>query len=108
MRGWAEALCELERIDFEVARAADATAAEPLMLHRHNLLRELNRLPLTEAGSTERVRLVQAAERGRELQGRWRRTREILCTEAENAYAAQLLLRALAPERRGRIVNLHV
>lgn len=108
MPGWAEALRELERADFEVGRAVDAEAAQPWMRLRETVLCELNRLPVAEAGATEMVRLVQAAERGRELQGKWRRTREILCTEAENAYAAQLLVRALAPERRGRLVNLQV
>ncbi len=108
MRSWAEALSELERADFEVGRAVDAAAAHPWMELRENILHILSGLPLVEAGAIERVRLVQAAERGRELQGKWRRTREILCTEAENAYATQLLVRALAPERRGRLVNLQI
>jgi hypothetical protein len=102
VRGWAELLCELERIDFELARQEDVDAAEVWLRQRAELLGELNELPEGSAGRSELVRLSSAAQRGAALSATWRARKAQMRAEAENLFAAQLLLKAVAPERRGQ------
>ena len=106
MRGWAEELLELERMDFELARCSGPNDAGPWMDQRARLLESLAALPLDQAGPNARVRLAQAQSRGEELEAKWKAMRAQAQTEAGNLYASQLLLRTLQPGRRAPHVNL--
>jgi len=105
-RSWDGALKELERADFELARLNDPQAAAPWMERRAMLIGELSRMPAASAQPRERLRLVQAAGRGARLEAQWRTHAAQLRAEAENLYASQLLVKAMAPERRGRHFSL--
>jgi len=101
MRDWPEVLTELERIDFELARAACSDVAGRWMEQRSGVMNEMSGLPVSRAGRQELVRLAHAAARGRELESTWQIQKTQMRLEAEDLYAAQLLLKSVAPERRG-------
>lgn len=108
MRSWAEVLSELERVDFELELCADAGIALAWQERRARTIDELSEMEIAGLGNAEVVRLAQAMERGRRLLRDGVNARERLQTDAEDLYKTQLLLRALAPERRSSLVNLRV
>ncbi|MEP7361701.1 MAG: hypothetical protein ABI972_00465 [Acidobacteriota bacterium] len=98
MSVWAEALAELERLDFELARSAGVAEAGSWLEQRAHLLRRLAKLPIEEAGQADRVRLARADTRGRELQAKLQAMQTQIRAEAGDLYSTQLLLRALQPD----------
>lgn len=102
MRGWAELLSELERIDFELARQERADLCEVWMAQRATLLEEINKQPAGSAGKSDLVRLRGAAARGAAMEESWMARKAQMRAEAENLFAAQMLVRAVAPGRRGQ------
>ncbi len=105
-RSWEDTLKELERADYELARLNDPHAAAPWMERRAVLIGELSHMPAASAQPRERFRLRQAASRGAELESQWRKHAEQLRSEAGDLYASQLLLKTIAPERRGSHFSL--
>ena len=102
MRNLAELLTELERVDFELARLAGVEEALPWMENRGAILDEIGSNSGGHVPAPDIVRLAAAASRGRELENKWRQEKARLRAEAENLFAAQLLLKAVTPERRGQ------